>query len=36
MTFHYKQKFVDYIMDIVKYNCESVKEITFSTTPYDI
>ena len=36
MTFENSDKFKVYISDTIKYNCTSVNEITFSTTPFDI
>jgi adenylosuccinate synthase len=36
MSFDDSQKFVNYITDVIKYNCESINIITFSKTPYAI
>ena len=36
MSFKNSENFVKYITDVVKHNCKSVENITFSKTPYDI
>ena len=36
MTFDNSDEFIRYINDIIKYNCESINNIHFSITPFDI